>query len=226
MKAYQIKIEMVDSPSIWRRVVMPSDATFRRLHDVIQTVFNFRDYHLFDFDLSKDNMKVTNNEEAYLEHQHYKKNRKELEDQLKDIPPEFAKFEKRHLERLRTIIRYPTGIKIDKYIEEYNELHYTYDYGDDWRIVITLEKIIEDYYYGYPTLMDGEGTAPPEDVGGFDGYREFLKVFHNPKHPEHKEVREWAEEQYYRDYDPEFINYILKSVKYKKTEWEKINADK
>jgi hypothetical protein len=226
MKAYQIKIEMIDSPSIWRRVVMPSDATFRRLHDVIQYVFNFQDYHLYSIDLLKDNMKVTNNEEAYQEHQYYKKNRKELEDQLKDIPPEFAKFEKRRLERLRTVVRYPTGIKIDKYIEEYGELHYTYDFGCDWQILITLEQVIEDYHYGYPTLLDGEGTAPPEDVGGFDGYHEFLEIFHNPKHPEHKEVREWAEEQYYRDYDPEFINSMLKFVKYKKTEWEKIKVDK
>ena len=42
MKAYIIKIELLDSyPLIWRRVVMPADATFRRLHDVIQTVTNF-----------------------------------------------------------------------------------------------------------------------------------------------------------------------------------------
>jgi len=37
MKAYQIKIEIQHSePLIWRRVIMPADATFNRLHDVIQ----------------------------------------------------------------------------------------------------------------------------------------------------------------------------------------------
>ena len=42
MKAYQIGIEFIDSdPAIWRRVIMPADATFNRLHDVIQTVTNF-----------------------------------------------------------------------------------------------------------------------------------------------------------------------------------------
>ncbi|WP_227765122.1 plasmid pRiA4b ORF-3 family protein [Zhaonella formicivorans] len=31
MKAYQIKIELIDSePLIWRRVVIPADVTFRR----------------------------------------------------------------------------------------------------------------------------------------------------------------------------------------------------
>ena len=59
MKAYIIKIELQDSnPVIWRRVIMPADATFNRLHDVIQTVTNFQSgypsdgYHLFRFDLA------------------------------------------------------------------------------------------------------------------------------------------------------------------------------
>jgi hypothetical protein len=34
MKAYQIKIELIDfEPLIWRRVVIPADVTFKRLHD-------------------------------------------------------------------------------------------------------------------------------------------------------------------------------------------------
>ncbi|WP_243299636.1 plasmid pRiA4b ORF-3 family protein [Bacillus litorisediminis] len=224
MKAYQMKIEMIDSdPLIWRRVQMPAGATFYRLHDTIQMVFNFHDYHLFEFDLSKDNIRVTNDEEAYEEHQYFKKHRKEIEERLLNTPPDFRKFEENRLKQLKTIIRKPTGIKIDPYIEAYSELHYTYDFGDNWQIVITLEKILEDYYYGYPTLVDGEGTAPPEDVGGFVGYSRFLEIFHNPNHPEYEEIRAWAKEQYYREYDPEFINSLLKFVKYKKTEWDKIN---
>ena len=69
MKAYQIKIEIQHSePLIWRRVIMPADATFNRLHDVIQNVFNFYSgypqdaYHLFHFDLSEGNIRVTNDE--------------------------------------------------------------------------------------------------------------------------------------------------------------------
>ncbi len=53
---------------------MPAGATFNRLHDVIQNVFNFKSgypyepYHLFEFDLSADNIRVTNDEEAYQQH--------------------------------------------------------------------------------------------------------------------------------------------------------------
>jgi len=224
LKAYQIKIEMIDSnPLIWRRVKMPADATFNRLHEIIKMVTNFQDYHLFEFNLEKDNILVTNDEEIYEEHKYFMKNRKELEEKILDVPPEFVKFAENQLQRLKTIIRKPTGLKIDKYLETYGELHYTYDYGDHWQMLITLEDVIQDHYYGYPVLVDGEGTAPPEDVGGFMGYAEFLDIFNDPSHPDYEEIIAWAKERNYREYDPEFLNGILKLIKYKKTEWDKIN---
>ena len=72
MKSYIVKIELQDTnPLIWRRVIMPAGATFNRLHDVIQTVTNFQsgypdgDYNLYEFDLQEENIRVTNDEEAY-----------------------------------------------------------------------------------------------------------------------------------------------------------------
>ncbi|WP_286162931.1 hypothetical protein [Bacillus sp. es.034] len=55
MKSYIVKIELEESdPLIWRRVIMPAGATYRRLHDVIQNVTNFQSgypsegYHLYN----------------------------------------------------------------------------------------------------------------------------------------------------------------------------------
>lgn len=89
--------------------------------------------------------------------------------------------------------------------------------------MVTLDEVVTDYHYGYPTLIDGAETAPPEDVGGLLGYYEFLKVYNDPKHPEHEETKIWAKEQRYREYNAEFINMKIKDLKYKKTEWDKIN---
>ncbi|GAB3055175.1 plasmid pRiA4b ORF-3 family protein [Virgibacillus ainsalahensis] len=225
MKAYQIKIELIGSePLIWRRVVMPAGATFNRLHDVIQSVSNFQggypgSYHLFEFELMEDNIRVTNDEEAYQEHKYFKKNRKEIEGKMKaNATPETAKFLETQLKNLNTEIRKPAGIKIDTYIEKYGELTYSYDFGDNWQFIITLEEVVEDYKYGYPILTDGAETAPPEDVGGLGGYDEFLKAYHHKSHPEHEETVEWAEGQMYREYDKNFINRMLKFIKYKKNE--------
>ena len=233
MKSYIIKIELVDSePLIWRRVIMPAAATFRRLHDIIQGVTNFSsgylggvdDYHLYQFDLiEQENISVTNDEEAYLEHKAADPDK--LLKALEKMPPEFQKFEKKRIRRLLTTIRKPQTIKIDKYLEKYGELDYLYDFGDGWEFKVILEKTVDDYYFGYPTLLDGEQTAPPEDVGGMQAYYDFLEIYKDESHPEHAEVVEWAKEQSYRTYDQLWINERIKSIHYKKTEWDKIDHE-
>lgn len=230
MKSYIIKIELEESnPLIWRRVVMSAGATFNRLHDVIQNVTNFQSgypysaYHLFEFDLKKENRVVTNDEERYLDHQDYKKNKKVYEERLKTMPDNVIEFEKNHQEQLKIDVRKPTGLKIDDYLEKHKEIKYVYDFGDYWQFKVILEKIVDDYHFGYPTLLDGDETAPPEDVGGIHGFNEFKKKYWDPAHPEHEETKEWAESLSFDEYDPDMINSILKGISYKKTEWDKIN---
>jgi hypothetical protein len=226
MKAYIIKIELIDSqPLIWRRVIMPAGATFGRLHETIQRVTAFMggDYHLYEFDLKEENMIVTNDEDAYLEHLHYMDNIAYFEERLKDMDPALHQFEIPYQERLKIKVRKPQGLKIDDYLEKYKEVTYAYDFGDDWHFDIKLEAVVTDYYFGYPTLLDGAETAPPEDVGGLSGYYEFIEAYRNPSHPEHKNMVSWVSEQYFREYDLDWTNYLLKSINYKKTEWDKIN---
>ncbi len=234
MKAYIIKIELQNTkPLIWRRVIMSAGATFNRLHDVIQTVTNFQSgypcitpRHLFEFNLKEENIRVTNDEQAYQEYQHLKKNRKLYEERMDNIPSEYAEFEKAHQEKLKTEVRKPSSLKIDTYLEKYKEIEYVYDFNDNWQFKIKLEEIVDDYYFGYPTLLDGEETAPPEDVGGVAGYYHFLGKYRDEKHPEHHEAVEWAKEQHFREYDPDRINEFFKYLNYKKTEWDKINHDR
>jgi len=51
---------------------------------------------------------------------------------MKSVPPKFVDFQKVRLENLKKVVRKPTGIKIDTYLEAYGELTYCYDYGDNW----------------------------------------------------------------------------------------------
>lgn len=227
MKAYIVKIEFVHAePRIWRRVIMPAGGTFKRLHQTIQFATNFdsglSDIHLYQFDLSKEeNIFVTNDEQAYEEYKNTDISL--LIRNLNKMPAEFRKFEERRIERLKVQVRKPQTIKIDKYLEQYKTLHYRYDFGDGWEIEITLEEIVDDYYFGYPRLLEGEGDAPPEDVGGLPGFYEFLKAYKNKRHPNHKQTVAWAKEMHYHKYNHEIINRNLKFNQYKKTEWNKIN---
>ncbi|MCG7344144.1 plasmid pRiA4b ORF-3 family protein [Sporosarcina sp. ACRSL] len=203
MKAYIVKLtfEEIDPP-IWRRVIMPAGATFNRLHEMIQKVTNFQSkwidepYHYFNVEV--DGLFITNNP---LMHEEYQKGFNGL------------------------TLKQPSHLKIDKYLESNGQLLYRYDSGDDWRIIVDLEEIVEDYYFGFPTVLAGEGTAPPEDVGGPPGYAHFLTVYHDPAHPDYSSIRAWAEAQEYKPFNMDDINKRLKNSQYQKTEWDRIDHE-
>jgi hypothetical protein len=51
-KIVRLRIELSGiDPSVWRRVDVPADFPLRRLHDVIQAVFDWLDYHLHQFEI-------------------------------------------------------------------------------------------------------------------------------------------------------------------------------
>lgn len=70
-------------------------------------------------------------------------------------------------------------------------IHYIYDFGDNWHHVVKVEKI-DDAIPGaaYPRLVRAIGACPPEDVGGFPGYADFLEAMADPNHEEHEQMLE------------------------------------
>ena len=67
---------------------------------------------------------------------------------------------------------------------------YVYDYGDNWRHTVTLEKILAvKPAPKTATCIDGARCCPPEDVGGTSGYFEFLRVLLAPDPDEIEEQR-------------------------------------
>lgn len=69
---------------------------------------------------------------------------------------------------------------------------YEYDFGDGWEHDVVLEAAVPASPKGrYPLVLAGRRRCPPEDVGGVGGYYHFLEVMRDPKHREHKDIREW-----------------------------------
>lgn len=94
--------------------------------------------------------------------------------------------------RLRDLVRDPGG-----------RFEYVYDFGDDWRVDIRVEAIqAADGAMPRPVLLDGRRSAPPEDVGGVDGYAHFLEAIADPEQEDHEELLEWVG----GGFDPEWFD--------------------
>jgi Plasmid pRiA4b ORF-3-like protein len=89
--------------------------------------------------------------------------------------------------------------RLDQVAVKGDRMRYTYDFGDWWEHEIEVEDVTPaDLEQRYPSCPAGAGACPPEDVGGLDGYAEFLDAISDPDHPEHAEMREWLG----RPFDP------------------------
>lgn len=80
---------------------------------------------------------------------------------------------------------------------------YRYDLGDNWEHLVTVEEIRNDLDNdpkGGAWVLDGARSGPPEDVGGPEGYADFLEVLQEePNSEEAAHLLEWAD----GDFDPE-----------------------
>ena len=66
-------------------------------------------------------------------------------------------------------------------LAEGDSMVYVYDFGDDWRHEVVLEKILpSEATPTKPVCLAGERCCPPEDVGGPHGYQEFLEAIFEP----------------------------------------------
>lgn len=55
---------------------------------------------------------------------------------------------------------------VDSFFNKYKWIRYTYDFGDDWRHRINIEKIDNSYDERYVTLLKVKGNNFMEDSGG------------------------------------------------------------
>ncbi len=86
---------------------------------------------------------------------------------------------------------------------EKDAMVYEYDFGDDWRHKIVLEKVLPvDPDVPLPRCTAGKRACPPEDCGGIWGYAELLETIHDREHPEHQSMLEWLGE----GFDPEHFD--------------------
>jgi hypothetical protein len=171
---------------IWRKLAVPARITFAKLHRILQVCFNWQDAHLHLFQILADNSNVVAESKS---------------DDQDDFYLDTQQFYDTFSERKR----------LTAYLPEFLMIHYTYDFGDDWLHMIELEETIDNYEGKLPRCLDGEGTAPPEDVGGEEGYMEFLSIVEEEADTKEKrKMLEWAKHQNWQEFDLQKINERLR----------------
>jgi len=150
-------------PPIWRRIEIPSNATFWALHVAIQDAMGWTDTHLHEFhttDRFGPGLRIGIPDEDGWDN---------------GIVAGWTR-------KISPVFKYP-GTKAE----------YLYDFGDGWEHTVLLEAIeparpgVE-----YPVCVGGRRRCPPEDCGGPWGYESLLEILADPTHEEHAEMLEWA----------------------------------
>lgn len=86
-----------------------------------------------------------------------------------------------------------------------DRLIYEYDFGDSWEHDVVLENMAEAQPGArYPRVIAGKRACPPEDVGGYLGYGDFVEAITDPAHAEHETMLEWIGGRF----DPERFDLI------------------
>ena len=186
---YQIKVQLQDiKPPIWRRLEVDSRITLDALHVAIQSSMGWMDCHMHQF--------VDRDGNFFRQH---------------DDPDDGFAFDFNDSGVDESIV-----LLSDILHQEKDWFTYEYDFGDDWRHKITLEKILPWQAEQIPVVcIKGKRACPPEDCGGAWGYMHMVEVLQNPEiePEEYEDIMEWLEEPFYpEDFDLNEVNEELTAL--------------
>lgn len=182
-RAFRIQLTLrgYGNPLCWRLIEVPASYTFLDLHVIIQECMRWLDYHLFDF-------RFTNN------------GQKRQLDEHGDMYDDFSDWMTPEERKRQPVKSFSRDVHLGEIFPRTRTAVYTYDYGDGWEIDVKVVKTIKHRDHDEPLVLDGDGAAPPEDVGGPAGYADFLRTINGENGPERQYLLEWSEDQGYLDH--------------------------
>ena len=97
------------------------------------------------------------------------------------------------------------GISIAQlYDAKIKRIHYTYDFGDDWRHTVVIEKSSSQIGVPSPQCVDGQGTCPLEDIGGMERWTQLLEAFRHPERERNEAIDDLVDRLNEGDIPPPF----------------------
>ena len=156
----KIRLDYV-KPTVMRRIEVPISVKLDTLHELIQAIMPWGNYHPYEF---------------RIRDRHWRIPWPETDDYYEiDV----------HDARKTTLARVLTepNFKVLRYTYDFGD--------DWQHTINIERRFSAQLWDEFPRLIDARGRCPPEDVGGPWGYAEYLKAMSDPHHPRHAELIEW-----------------------------------
>ena len=181
---YQIKITLKDSkPPIWRRVLISSETSLPKLHDIIQAAMGWYNSHLHAFEIHGEHYSAPS---PYDPHH------------LQELGMKSTNRVK--LNKLITA----EGEKL-RYDYDFGD--------DWQHEILLEKILPADLKQKLPMCIKGKRACPPEDVGGVWGYDDFIQAINDPNHPQHADYIEWIDGDFDPEaFDLDEVNKRLKGI--------------
>jgi hypothetical protein len=197
---YQFYAELEDfEPKLWRRFQVAGNISVARLGYILMTLYEMRASHLFAIE----------HERPFLTPSGRESSRMELIDRYAiptdDDLDDFATAD-------------ATQTKLSRILfDESTRLVFWYDFGDDWRVLLKLEKTFEDKALPgseLPRVLEGAGFGIVEDCGGLDGLEALAAAFEAKSGEDYEDLREWmgVDDFDITAFDMDDMNFRLKKI--------------
>ena len=216
---YQFYAELDDyKPKIWRRFQVTDNITVARLGYILQVLFEMTASHLMAIEVPKgQNLKaiMSKNYPDLSPNASIFGGRNDLIWRYEIMMEELEPFNDPHRD---VSVADATLTRIRHAVSEPSEkLNFNYDFGDDWWVSLTLEKVFTDKELpgsGLPRVLEGAGFGIIEDVGGVGGLEGFAKAFKKKKGAEYNQFCEWLgiEDFDMAAFDLDDMNFRLKKI--------------
>ena len=214
---YTFYAELDDySPKIWRRFEVNGNKTIAELGYVLMTLFEMQASHLFCFNYDRGAQILADMRKHYSAEELDRALDKDfLADLLKPWYLELPFDEPYVNEDKRWCDASQYRLK-DVMDQVASKISFTYDYGDNWRVNLTLENCEKVNIHGgeLPRVLAGEGFGIIEDCGGTYALVELAKAFKKKTGRQYNEYREWLgiDDLDLTAFDLDDLNFRLKKL--------------
>lgn len=141
-QAYVLKADLVGFPGVHRTIAVRTDQTLVDVHYALQGAFDWDDDHLYSFWLKG---KYWERDGSEYTHPFHASQPNPLGAFAAGPAPKSAAT---RLDRLK--------------LSKGQRIAYVFDFGDEWRVQLTLRQITAADEQPYPRLLDSAGDAPPQ----------------------------------------------------------------